>query len=149
MLQVTGGDAAAFTEVKAAQEMILGHEDPDLLAMARLAVHHDELTARNDNVPVALPALWAALGAPERAEAVLNSIVMPDQRNRALLALIETLITTGDLGRARALAETAGQAGVLARGSRSVRCRMWFGQRFPRVNRLVPDGSASKPNGER
>ncbi|GHE05638.1 tetratricopeptide repeat protein [Streptomyces alanosinicus] len=115
MLQVTGGDGAAFIEVKAAQELILGREDPDLLAMARLAVHRDELTARNDNIPIALPGLWAALGAPERAEAVLNGIVVPDRYNRSLLALLETLLVAGDLGRARALAETAGQAGVRAR----------------------------------
>ncbi|MFF3646678.1 hypothetical protein [Streptomyces sp. NPDC002564] len=115
MLQVTGGDAAAFAEVTAAQEMILGQQDPDLLAMARLALHHDALKARNDHVPVGLAALWAALGSPERAEAVLHSIVVPDRHNRALLALVETLLASGDLSRAHALAGTAGQAGVRAR----------------------------------
>ncbi|WP_148666688.1 NACHT domain-containing protein [Streptomyces sp. MOE7] len=115
MLHMTGGDAAAFIEVRTAQELILAQQDPDLLAMARLAVHHDELKARNDSVPVGLPALWAALGAPERAEAVLNGIVVPDRYNRALLALLETFLTAGDLDRARALAETAGQVGVRAR----------------------------------
>ncbi|MEU7356827.1 MULTISPECIES: hypothetical protein [Streptomyces] len=115
MLHVTGGDAAAFAEIKVAQELILGEGDPDLLAMARLAVHHDALKARNDDIPVTLPALWAALGAPERAEALLNGIVVAERHSRALLSLLETYLTAGDLVRARALAETATRAGVRAR----------------------------------
>ncbi|WP_193317882.1 MULTISPECIES: NACHT domain-containing protein [Streptomyces] len=115
VLRVTGGDGAAFGEVRAVQELLLEQQDPDLLAMARLAVRRDALEARNDNVPIALPALWAALGEPERADAVLNGIVTPDRHRRAFLSLLETFLLGGDFGRARALAETAVQTGLRAR----------------------------------
>ncbi|MBX9395838.1 hypothetical protein K4749_20080 [Streptomyces sp. TRM72054] len=115
MLGATGGDAAAFAEIAAAQELILGQGDPDLAAMARLVVHRDNLKARNDNVPPALPALWAALGSHQRAEALVHSILVPERRNRALLCLLETLLEAGQLRRARALAEAVAAPALRAR----------------------------------
>ncbi|KMS68609.1 hypothetical protein ACM01_38170 [Streptomyces viridochromogenes] len=115
MLDTTGGDAAAFTEIAAAQELILGQDDPDLLAMARLALHRDNLKARNDRIPTALPALWAALGNHQRAEALIHSVLIPERRNKAVLCLLETLLRAGDLERARALADSAPGPGPRSR----------------------------------
>ncbi|CAL2061581.1 MULTISPECIES: NACHT domain-containing protein [Streptomyces] len=112
MLQMSGGDADAFAEVRLAGELVLEQKDPDLVAMASLAVHHEALKARNNDIPVTMPAMWAALGDPERAEAVLNGIVVPDRHNRALLTLLETYLSAGHLDRAHLLAETAGHPGV-------------------------------------
>ncbi|MFD5562733.1 hypothetical protein [Kitasatospora griseola] len=107
MLQVTGSDAAGLAEINAAQELLLGQDTPDLLAMARLAIHRDRLRARSDNAPVALPSLWAALGAVDRAESVLSGITAPARHGRALLALVEALLAAGEFDRARTLADSA------------------------------------------
>jgi hypothetical protein len=73
MRELAGGDASALAEISAAQRMILSRPVPDLTAMARLARHRDELTARNAWIPVRLPAVWAGLGQAARAEELARS----------------------------------------------------------------------------
>ena len=77
MLDLTGGDAAALAEVRAALDRIAAQDDPDLASALALACHRDQLTDRNSHIPVALPAVWAALGQPTRAEALATSITEP------------------------------------------------------------------------
>ena len=74
MLDLTGGDAAALTETRAVLELIASHDEPNLAAALRVAYHRDQLTARNMEIPAELPALWARLGQPDRAEALARSI---------------------------------------------------------------------------
>ncbi|MFE5028150.1 hypothetical protein ACFRAO_33780, partial [Streptomyces sp. NPDC056656] len=89
MLYVDGGDSIAFTEIITTQDAILDREQPDhLRAMTLLAFCRDRLAQRNIHIPVGLPAVWALLGRPLRAEALARSIPDPGSRVRALDALV-------------------------------------------------------------
>lgn len=107
MLDVSGGDTAAVTEIVSAQDAILALPDPDLLAMARLAIHRDGIAQRNANIPTDLPAVWATFGQLIRAEALAGAIGDPDRQAEALVELVPAVAQTGDLDRARALAGRA------------------------------------------
>ncbi|MFY1686712.1 trypsin-like peptidase domain-containing protein [Plantactinospora sp. WMMB782] len=105
MLDLTGGDAAALAEIKTAQDLTLAQSRLDLTAMARLAMRREDLLARNADLPVQLPALWAALGQPARAEALAYGIDQADRQVEALSELAVTLAGQGDLDRAAALTD--------------------------------------------
>ncbi|MFE9632718.1 hypothetical protein [Streptomyces sp. NPDC006463] len=64
MLDITGGDSAALTEIHKAQEAVADEGAQDLLAMLRLAIHRDGLRSRNENIPFQMPAVWVALSQP-------------------------------------------------------------------------------------
>ena len=51
MLDITGGDTAALTEITDAQDLLLRQEEPDLPALARLNVHRNFIADRNAHVP--------------------------------------------------------------------------------------------------
>ncbi|MEU0558628.1 hypothetical protein [Dactylosporangium sp. NPDC006015] len=93
LLDRSGADGAALTEIVAAQDALAGERRPDLVALARLAVHRSVLTRRNRNIPVPLPALWARLGESARADALARSIPDPTQRDAALAAIAEATAT--------------------------------------------------------
>lgn len=112
MLDITGGDTAALAEITDAQNVVLGLEEPDLLAMARLAIHRDDLADRNTNIPLDLPALWAGLGNPTRADALAHAITDRERQAEALIAVTMTLARTGHAERAGMLTERA-EAAVL------------------------------------
>jgi tetratricopeptide (TPR) repeat protein len=112
MLDVTGGDTAALAEITDAQNVVLGLDEPDLLAMARLAIHRDDLADRNTNIPLDLPALWAALGNPTRADALAHAITDRERQAEALIGVAMAVARTGDAERAGVLAERA-EAAVL------------------------------------
>ena len=82
MLDATGGDAAALAEIAAALALVSTSRSPDLLAALRLAWHRDQLADRNTHIPAQLPAVWAALGQPVRAEALARSITNRACRRR-------------------------------------------------------------------
>ncbi|NUK32433.1 hypothetical protein HRW12_01295 [Streptomyces lunaelactis] len=105
MLDVSGADAAALAEITTTQDAILESGVPDLWAMTLLSVHRDNLTRRNTSIPPGLPAVWAMLGHPLRAESLARSI--PDRRDqlRALGAVTAALAEGGDRSRAGALAD--------------------------------------------
>ena len=81
LLVVTGGDAAAFTEIAMAQDLQVSADQPDLAAMVLVAERRDSLATRNAHIPVALPAVWVALGQDVRAEALAQG--MTDMRNQS------------------------------------------------------------------
>ena len=88
MLDVTGGDAAAFAEIKAAQDLILDGAEPlDLGSMTRLAIRRDELARRNANIPTRLPAAWAVMGHLVRAESLALGITERHHQTEALREL--------------------------------------------------------------
>jgi len=103
MRDLTGGDALAFTEISTAQQLILAQPDPDLTSLALLAVQREYLTDRNSNIPTELPAVWARIGHPTRAEALANSILSTDRRADALAAVAEVVAAGGDHDQAEAL----------------------------------------------
>ena len=105
MLDLTGGDAAALAEIRTALELIAAQDDPDLVAALRLARHRDDLTDRNTNIPPFLPAVWATLGHPTRAEALARSITDPDRQARALAAVAGRWPRPGSTSRPRGAAQ--------------------------------------------
>ncbi|MEU0071255.1 hypothetical protein ABZ027_17165 [Streptomyces sp. NPDC006332] len=108
MLDVSGGDSIALTEIITTQDAILDRGKPDHLpAMTRLAVCRDRLAQRNTHIPVGLPAVWAFLGRPLRAEALARSIPDPGSRVRALDALIGAQGQRSALNRARGAHQVA------------------------------------------
>ncbi|MBY8874202.1 hypothetical protein K7640_20445 [Micromonospora sp. PLK6-60] len=84
MLDLSGGDLPALEEIRAAQDALLGRDEPDLTAMARLAVHAHQLGQRSAQIPTELPAVWVALGHPARADALARSLDDGDRRHPAL-----------------------------------------------------------------
>ena len=104
MLDITGGDAAALTEITDVQDLLLRQDEPDLWAMARLNVHRSSIAERNAHVPPILPAVWAMAGKVERGEALARAITSPRQAE-ALAGLAKVAAGTGDLIRATALAQ--------------------------------------------
>lgn len=109
MLDVSGGDVTAIAEILSTQEAIVdgGLQGTDAVsAMARLAVHRDHLRKRNSYIPRELPAVWAALGHVNRAEALAQSITSPYWRRTAQVALVEALVATEELDRAELVAHS-------------------------------------------
>lgn len=96
ILDISGGDIAAITEITTTQEVILRQDEPDLLALARLRIGQDRLVARNQSIPWALPTVWASLGNTARAEALARSIPDPRSRGYALRQVAEALADAGD-----------------------------------------------------
>ncbi|MFE9785214.1 hypothetical protein ACFYO7_07530 [Nocardia salmonicida] len=104
ILERTGGDLAALNEIADTQQAIIDSSDPDILAATRLARNRDRLSDRNRKIPPALPAVWARLGDPERAEVLALSIPPSTAQIEALSGLIIALVQTGHRERAEALA---------------------------------------------
>jgi hypothetical protein len=107
MRELTGGDAAALTEVTSAQAATLARSSPDLLAMIRLAIHRGDLSSRNVHIPIGLPAVLSGLGQVARAEALACSITDPYARVEALASLMQAAAIAGDHEHAATLAATA------------------------------------------
>ena len=107
MLDAAGGDAAALAEIAAACALISTSASPDLLAALRLAWQRAQLADRNAHIPVQLPAVWATLGQPVRAEALARSITSPLSQAQALARVATAAAGTGDYNRARELAADA------------------------------------------
>ncbi|RKT52502.1 hypothetical protein [Saccharothrix australiensis] len=103
LLERSGGDTAALAEIGAAQRALLAEPLPDLVALARLAVHRDRLTGRNTDLPHDLPALWAALGHADRARALAGALPAP-ARAAALELVVVAALGLGDHDLASAVA---------------------------------------------
>jgi hypothetical protein len=119
MLELTGGDTAALNEITASQDLLLGSQQPDLYALARLSRHRDELELRNSFIPVELPALWATLGQPDRAEQLARAMSIPSARVQAMADLARAVAATGDTDRAHRLTLHAEQT------ARTITHPMW------------------------
>ena len=119
MLDLTGGDAAALAEIRTALGLIAAEDTPDLVSALRLARDRDQLTDRNTNIPVSLPAVWATLGQTSRAGALAASITDPDRRAEALAQVAGALARAGQFEQAETLARSTAdphsQALALAR----------------------------------
>jgi hypothetical protein len=107
MLGLTGGDTAALGEVSVALKQIAAQDGPDLLAALHLARHRDYLLSRNIDIPAELPALWAAIGEPDRGEALARSIKNSSHRTTALTELARQVVHSGRGQQAQALISEA------------------------------------------
>ena len=106
MLDLSGGDAAALSEITTALDVLAGQENPDLITVLRLAMHRDHLSDRNNNMPTELPAVWARLGQFHRAESLADSLPV-HHRVTALVGVARAVTNAGDQQRARCLLERA------------------------------------------
>jgi hypothetical protein len=112
MLDLSGGDAAAYAEVRTALDLIAARDMPDVAAALRLACHRDQLAARNAKVPRSLPAVWATLGQVTRAQALAASITEDSNQDEALAWIAVALATAGDRQRAGAIAASLSAPGI-------------------------------------
>ncbi|GLW94051.1 hypothetical protein Aglo03_48670 [Actinokineospora globicatena] len=99
---VSGADSAALDQLTAVEDFVLRQRHPDLAAMARLTLERERLVDRNATIPVRLPAVWVALGRPDRAEALAESITFTADRIEAM-ALVVTALATHDEDAAHAV----------------------------------------------
>lgn len=100
LLDISGGDAIALSEIATTHGLLATEKDPDLCAMVRLAIHRDHLTNRGSEIPTTLPAVCAALGHVNRAEWVAKSIPEPTKRIEALMAVAVETAEAGQRDRA-------------------------------------------------
>ncbi|MHA6762179.1 ATP-binding protein [Streptacidiphilus sp. PAMC 29251] len=103
--ELTGGDTAALAEIVAAGAMVLACDEPDLVGTALLVAHHNRLVERN-TYPVSLPAVWAAVGQADRAEALARGSDYPEAVGAALAEVAVVVGFGGDRVRAARLADT-------------------------------------------
>jgi hypothetical protein len=87
MLQETGGDASALTEIRAAMAFLQSQSPVRLADLLRLSMHHKDINERNISVPPRIVAVWTELGEVIRAEAIARSIPGIAARTEALLYL--------------------------------------------------------------
>lgn len=106
MLAISGLDDLALSAIRVTMDTLLDAAEPDVLTLARLAVHRDRLHDRNTNMPVQLPAVWAILGDARRADALVGLILDPKRRFDAVLELLAAC-PVDDTEHARALASDA------------------------------------------
>jgi hypothetical protein len=107
VLAATGQDHTVLNEIRAAQELLLRPDEPDLVALARLAVHRTSLYLRNDWIPVYLPSVWARVGQFDHAEALVATIGDHLRRSRALRSTAAQLHWAGEQRRAACLLDEA------------------------------------------
>ncbi|GAA1652860.1 hypothetical protein [Actinoplanes couchii] len=101
ILERVGGDSTVLDEITLTQEGILQAPEPDLPTMCRLALLRRQVIARNQNMPLDLPRLWAMVGDLPRAEALIRA--MPEDGGRRALAttwLAPAVAAAGDHDRA-------------------------------------------------
>ncbi|KOX18464.1 hypothetical protein ADK67_36890 [Saccharothrix sp. NRRL B-16348] len=109
MRDLFGADTAALTEITTAQDVIVAQDNPDLVAMVRLAIHRDRLAAQNHNTPLNLPPVWALLGDIDRAEASARSHLDRhgwERQAEVLPSVTKATARTGHLDRAETIARS-------------------------------------------
>ena len=105
MLDVTGGDTVALTEIADTQDLLLRVGQPDMAAIIRLVVYRIRIIERNANIPTRLPVIWAQIGNSIRAEALARAITNAGRRTEALYRLVEANINIDDTSRFWSLVE--------------------------------------------
>ncbi|WP_212991047.1 tetratricopeptide repeat protein [Actinoplanes auranticolor] len=108
MLVAFGGDAVAAEEIRTCQDALLQQENVDdskLFDLTRLSFYRNRLEDRNSAIPSTLPAVWALLGQPVRAEALASGIADPIGRAGALAEVVKSLGYAGRRQEAEKFAE--------------------------------------------
>ncbi|GGR64806.1 hypothetical protein [Streptomyces roseolus] len=112
--QRSGSDVDALAELSAAFDslVVCGNCSPAEVGNAfLLAVRRDTLLSRSESLPDALIAVWAGLGHVRRAVSLARARQDELGRLRALMGVVQTLVTIGALPQA---AEVAGEAAHIA-----------------------------------
>jgi len=145
MRDVSGGDAAALTEIITTQDVIVAQDLPDLIAMVRLAIHRDHLAAQNQNIPFNLPPVWALLGEVNRAEATARSTLNQhgwDRQADVLASVAKATAETGDLNRAETTARSITKPFAQAKAVASVAEAAVKARDFRRAATLIDHAQA-------
>jgi Trypsin-like peptidase domain len=112
LLDATGSDYAALTEIGSAQNLIIDQKVLDLKALVELAAYQSAILTRNSSIPPDLAIVWARLGRFDHAEALARTFTSPYRQSEVLTGLAIAAAEAEDLGRAHQL---AADAEVLAR----------------------------------
>lgn len=107
MRDISGGDSMALREISTSLDVLKSRPDPDIHAIARLAMHRDTMADRNRHVPARLPGLWVDLGQASHGEALARSLSSAYDRASALSYLARALATAGHPDRALEAAKDA------------------------------------------
>ncbi|MFF4988729.1 hypothetical protein ACFY19_16140 [Streptosporangium saharense] len=107
LLDVTGADAAAMTEITTIQRILRDHSEPDLLLLLRLSVVRGRLTDRSSSIPKEVVSALVRLGELDRAESLVHSMVDSHRQMAAVTTLIETMAECGHSAGIRRIAEDA------------------------------------------
>lgn len=110
LLDLTGGDASALAETRAALDRIAASDEPDLGSALAIACHRDRLVDRNLRFPHTLPGVWATLGQLPRALALAEPIRDLSLRANALGGVAAALFKAGQQEEATAVATQAKNA---------------------------------------
>ena len=95
LLDVTGSDYTALTEIQTAQDLIAHQQDLDLQALVELAAYRVAIYSRNESIPADLAVMWARLGRLDHAEALVRTIADPDRQSDALIDLAIAIAKSG------------------------------------------------------
>ena len=114
LLEVTGSDYTALTEIRMVSSLIADQRRLDLKALVELAAHRLAILLRNDSIGDDLVVAWARLARFDHAEALARTITDPHFQAGALTSLVAAIAAAGDLDRAEALARTITDPGFQA-----------------------------------
>ncbi|WP_405647464.1 hypothetical protein [Streptomyces sp. NBC_00019] len=96
MFDLTGGDGAALDEIRAAESLNIARgAERRLLESLQLALHREALAGRSGRMPIEAIMAWAELGETGRAETLAQSLTVPLEKARALVALAPRLRDKG------------------------------------------------------
>jgi tetratricopeptide (TPR) repeat protein len=112
MLDVTGADAAALAQIRTALDLTASQDAPNLANALSLAYCRDRLSERSTSIPYDLPAVWASIGQPARAEALAASA---DDHGTQASILAEVAGALAQSGHQEQAAEVFRRAETLAR----------------------------------
>lgn len=94
LLNLTGGDALALSEVGNAISIVRSQHPLDLRLLLPLEIAREELVVRNSRMPPELSRIWTLVGQPARGTSVANGILDPIRRVEALCSIIEARETS-------------------------------------------------------
>ncbi len=114
LLEATGDDYTALTEIGTAQSLITDQKILDLKALVELAAYRVAIFTRNESIPDDVAIMWAQLGRFDHAEALARTIADANQQAVALALLADVIAQAGDLVRAESLARTIADANQTA-----------------------------------
>jgi hypothetical protein len=146
MLAYTYGDAAALTEISAAQQFLRAQSFPDLGALGRLAICRLRLEDRNWAVPAEIAALWARLGQRSRGEALARSITSPYNQAQALAAVAGTLADAREWERAEQLARGIANSSIQVQALNALIESLADAGQWERAEQLI--GTITNPDPE-
>ncbi|WP_433357869.1 hypothetical protein ACQPYV_12520 [Micromonospora saelicesensis] len=144
MLEVRGSDTSALVEIDGTLEYLYGQAEPDLCAMALLALYRGYIGSRDAEIAGEMCALWAVLGDPFRIELFASENARPSGYDpspwmvwRPLLELGVSVAEAGAYDRAVQLATQIGHVGPRSRVQREAAIAMAEAAEWDRADALT------------